>query len=117
MHIFSLDVFVLDENKKSVSVYSWNSGNSSAAFQGLLSQIQILEHDKYVKTEAVAEAENQMEIVSVIAGDFNHDGYLDLLVSQRDGINEDLLHHRLFIRDGNTLSKWGQFEPSFSSSI
>ena len=46
-----------------------------------------------------------MEIVSVIAGDFNHDGLLDLLVTQRDGINEDLLHHRLFINDGTSLSK------------
>ncbi len=46
-----------------------------------------------------------MEIVSVIAGDFNHDGYLDLLVSQKDALKEDLLHHRLFVGDGKTLSK------------
>ncbi len=43
-----------------------------------------VEHSQYMKTDAVAEADNQMKIVSVIPGDFNHDGFLDLLVSQRE---------------------------------
>lgn len=69
------------------------------------------DHDKYVKTDAVAEAENQMEIVSVIPGDFNHDGFLDLLISQRvaGGSADEALQHRLFIGDGKTLSRFQEW--------
>lgn len=61
--------------------------------------------DKYLPTGAVAKAEDNMDIVGVVASDFNHDGFLDLLVSQQTARDKTgPLHHALFLGDGETLS-------------
>lgn len=74
-----------------VSIYSLNqSGN------------------RYEAGEATASAENGYEIVGVSVSDFNHDGHLDLLLSQK--LKSDLnanIHHRLFLGDGDNLKLSG----------
>lgn len=64
----------------------------------------------YVSKGITASADDGYEIVGVSVSDFNHDGYLDLLLSQRminssrDGV---IIHHRLYLGDGNSLKLSG----------
>ena len=93
---FSLDFFVLSQDKKLVTVYSLNKSEN-----------------RYEATEATAEAENGYEIVGVSASDFNHDGHLDLLLSQT--LKTDTtgtIHHRLFLGDGDDLKLSGWNIPA-----
>lgn len=90
----SLDFFVLSENKKLITVYSLNS-----------------EGGRYEPTKATAEAENGYEIVGASVSDFNHDGHLDLLLTQKSGNNE-YLQHRLFLGDGDNLKLSGWKIPA-----
>lgn len=63
-----LDVFVIDETRSKVTVYIWNRKTK-----------------QYEDVGAVAKLEDakKMEIFGVIPSDFNHDGFLDLLVMSR----------------------------------
>jgi integrin alpha FG-GAP repeat containing protein 1 len=92
-----LDFFVLSEDKNFVTVYSLNeSGN------------------RYEATEAAAFAENGYEIVGVSVSDFNHDGHLDLLLSQKPKSSDSSqnIHHRLFLGDGDSLKLSGWKIPA-----
>lgn len=67
----------------------------------------------YVAKGISAPAENGHEIVGVSVSDFNHDGYLDVLLSQRRiNSNSGMIHHRLYLGDGNSLNLSGWNIPS-----
>jgi integrin alpha FG-GAP repeat containing protein 1 len=63
--------------------------------------------DNYYKTDAVAVAEDGMRIVSAVVGDFNRDGFLDLITSQqpsdRNAESHEALNHRLWLGNGTEL--------------
>lgn len=65
--------------------------------------------ERYEATEASASAENGYEIVGASVGDFNHDGYLDLLLSQqqRGSSGANGIQHRLYLGDGESLKLSG----------
>lgn len=93
-----MDFFVLSEDKNLVTVYSLNSSGN-----------------RYEATEATASAENGYEIVGVSVSDFNHDGHLDLLLSQKLKSSSDSngnIHHRLFLGDGDSLKLSGWKIPA-----
>ena len=72
----------------------------------------------YVSKGIIAPADNGYEIVGVSVSDFNHDGYLDLLLSQRrisgggGGAGSESIHHRLSLGDGASLNLSGWNIPS-----
>lgn len=80
-----MDFFILSDDKTLVTVYSLASDAST-----------------YKKTDITAAAEKGYEIVGVSVSDFNHDGFLDVLISQKMA-KEDEIHHKLFLGDGETL--------------
>lgn len=75
--------------------------------------------NRYKATEATASAENGYEIVGVSVSDFNHDGHLDLLLSQRlksvhssSTLSGGTIQHRLFLGDGESLKLSGWNIPA-----
>ena len=69
----------------------------------------------YISKGISASADNGYEIVGVSVSDFNHDGYLDLLLSQRrinSGGNSEVIHHRLYLGDGTSLKLSGWNIPA-----
>lgn len=89
-----MDFFVRSDDKHLVTVYSLSSDGNT-----------------YHKTEATAYAENGYEIVGVSVSDFNHDGFLDVLLSQTATAGGPI-QHKLFLGDGETLKLSGWAIPA-----
>lgn len=98
-----MDLFILSEDKKLVTVYSLDPSG-----------------ERYRATEATASAENGYEIIDGMVSDFNHDGFLDLLLSQRmksvtkdeSSVNDFPIKHQMFLGNSETLKLSGWNIPS-----
>ncbi|KAJ1966785.1 hypothetical protein IWQ62_002256, partial [Dispira parvispora] len=89
----STDLFVLGDDQRTLDVYLWES--TATTFQRLESGH--LDFNTWEDSNG-----NALVVTSVIPGDFNYDGQLDVLVlSQRDTDDQDLpVYMRVYLGDG-----------------
>ncbi len=87
----NLDVFMLDETKSQLQVFLWSRKDS-----------------KYTRSLATVNVPSSHEIISAIPCDYNHDGFLDLLVVSRPKSNSSGPYvNEMYIGNGATLSPSG----------
>ncbi|KAJ1658607.1 hypothetical protein IWQ61_002183 [Dispira simplex] len=89
----STDLFALGDDQRTLDVYLWES--TATAFQRLESAH--LDFNTWQDSDG-----NTLVVTSVIPGDFNYDGQMDVLVlGQRDTDDQDLaVHMRVYTGDG-----------------
>lgn len=104
----NLDVFVLDSTRTKVHLYLWNRSTRKHPNIPFNLFSNCIDEKKYKKSDIEISVGSDEQIINVVPSDFDHDGYLDLLVMsgplKEDELDLKGIRNSLYLGDGSNLS-------------